>query len=85
MTYTTDTMSSRHSTERNDVSGALFFDRLLRSHLKRPDLTFGQLVCASLAHPTGQPIEAAVNLQRMTDEEVAQAIERFVNKPEGSA
>jgi hypothetical protein len=48
--------------------------------LKRPDLTFGQILYEALQEHIGadQPVEVAVNLRRLTDTQVAEAVERFV-------
>jgi hypothetical protein len=68
------------STQRNDHAVAIFLDRLCRSMLKRPDLTLGQLLYEALQASVGadQPVEVAVNLRRLTDVQVAEAVERFV-------
>jgi len=68
------------STLKNDISAALFLERIARSWDKRRDLTLGQLLYEALQEQfaTDQPVEVAVNLRRLTDTQVAEAIERFV-------
>lgn len=57
------------STQRHNTARALFLERLAKAWDKRPDLTFGELIAASVD-------DAAIGI--MSDVEVATAIERFV-------
>lgn len=68
------------STLRNDISAALFLERIAKSWDKRRDLTLGQLLYESLQDHVGHdvPLDVAVNLRRLTDTQIAEAIERFV-------
>ena len=68
------------STLRNDVSGAIILERLAKSWDKRRDLTLGQLLYEALQEQVGtdQPVEVAVNLRRLTDVQLSEAVERFV-------
>lgn len=70
------------STLRNDNTVAVFLDRLCRSMLKKPDLTFGQLLYEALQDQIGadSPVEVAVNMRRLTDVQLAEAVERYVLK-----
>jgi hypothetical protein len=45
---------------------------------KRRDLTFGQLLFEALAGD--EPLTAALNMRRMSDTQLAEALERFVLK-----
>ena len=68
------------STLRNDVSGAIILERIAKSWDKRRDLTLGQLLYEALQEQIGtdQPVEVAVNLRRLTDVQLSEAVERFV-------
>jgi hypothetical protein len=68
------------STLRNDVSGAIILERIAKSWDKRRDLTLGQLLYEALQDQIGtdQPVEVAVNLRRLTDAQLSEAVERFV-------
>jgi hypothetical protein len=68
------------STLRNDVSGAIILERVAKSWDKRRDLTLGQLLYEALQGQIGtdQPVEVAVNLRRLTDVQLSEAVERFV-------
>jgi hypothetical protein len=68
------------STLRNDVSGAIILERIAKSWDKRRDLTLGQLLYEALQDQIGtdQPVEVAVNLRRLTDVQLSEAVERFV-------
>lgn len=65
------------STLRNDTSAAIFLERLAKAWDKRRDLTFGQLLYESL-QDGDQPVNAALNMRRFEDHQIAEAVERFV-------
>jgi hypothetical protein len=70
------------STLRNDTSIAVFLSRLAKGMEKRPDLTFGQLLYESLQDHFGhdRPVDVALNLRRFSDNQIAEAVERFALK-----
>lgn len=69
-------------TLRNDTSIAVFLSRLAKGMEKRPDLTFGQLMYESLQDHAGhdQPLDVAINMRRLSDNQIAEAVERYVLK-----
>ena len=71
----------RHDTARNDTSVAVFAGRIATAIEKRPDLTFGQIIYEALQTTShDMPIEVALNLRRMTDQQLIESIEDFVLK-----
>jgi hypothetical protein len=61
-------MAGSKSTQ--DVVRAVFLGRILKAWEKAPSLTFGALIVESLAQVTA--------LDRVTDNELAEAVERYV-------
>jgi hypothetical protein len=70
------------STQRNDTSVAVFLDHVAKCMLKKPKMTFGQLLYAALQDTPGhdQPLDVAINLRRLTDTQIAEALSRFALK-----
>jgi hypothetical protein len=69
------------STQRNDTTVAVLASRIAKCLEKKPDLTLGQLLYESLQDPGhDQPLDVALNLRRMTDVQLIEAVERFVLK-----
>lgn len=60
------------STLRNDTRRALFLERLAKSWDKRGDLSFGELLAASLPPPV------LSHIVQLDDVAIAEAVERFV-------
>lgn len=70
------------STLRNDTSIAVFASRIAKCLEKRPDLTFGQMMYEALQEHLGhdQPLDVALNLRRLSDTQLVEALERYVLK-----
>jgi hypothetical protein len=64
------------TTLKTTTGGAIFLERIARAWDKRDDLTFGQLIYESLVGD--HPLDAAINLRRLDDRQIAEAVERFV-------
>jgi len=74
------------STLRNDTRRALVLERLAKAGDKRPDLSLGQLIAGGLdttglfdlyEHMDAHAVKEA--LERMSDTEIIERIERFVD------
>jgi hypothetical protein len=60
-----------------DVRKPLLFERILRAWEKRPEMTLGQLLSGAVVQSAPEGMVLA-HLLRMTDLELAEAVERFV-------
>lgn len=69
------------TTDKHDVSRAIFLERLLKSWEKAPEMRLGQLIMEALVG--GEPSKGVepfvlVTLRHIEDSQLAEAIERYV-------
>lgn len=72
----------RRTTDRFDNRRVLTLERIARSWDMRPELSLGQLLAGALALGDLDSLTIA-KLLRMTDHELADAIDRYAIQPEG--
>jgi len=65
-----------HSTQRNDNTIAVMASRIAKCLEKRPDLTLGQMLYEALSDD--EPMTASINMRRMSDTQLIEALERFI-------
>jgi hypothetical protein len=63
------------TTDRFDVSKAIFFERLMKSWEKMPEKRFGQLIVEAL---DGSAAFLVITLRNIEDTQLAEEIERYV-------
>lgn len=72
-------MSRQSTTDKHDVSRAIFLERLLKSWEKAPEMRLGQLIIEALS---AEPMELepfiVITLRHIPDSQLAEAIERYV-------